>query len=128
MVSAASNNPHTVNQWFDTSAFAVPPAGIGRFGNAGRGIIQGPGWILANLGVAEVRAHGEVRHIPVGRLIPECAEPPNLGDPVSSADTGGVSTGNVLIANGNAGKITQTSLFPVAGSPRTGMMGFRWMF
>jgi hypothetical protein len=36
--------------------------------------------------------------------------------------------GNVVIANGNAGKIMQTPLFPVAGSPRTGMLGFRWMF
>jgi len=52
----------------------------------------------------------------------------NLGDPVASADTSGNSTGNVVVANGNAGRITQTSAFPIAGSPRTGMMGFRWMF
>jgi hypothetical protein len=33
--------PHTVNEWFDTSAFAAPSA-FGFFGNAGVGIIRGP--------------------------------------------------------------------------------------
>ena len=48
---------------------------------------------------------------------------PNLGDPVA-----GSGTGTVIVANANAGKITATHNFPVAGSPRTGQMGFRWMF
>jgi hypothetical protein len=34
-------NP-TVDRWFDPSAFAVPPAGSGRFGNSGRNILEGP--------------------------------------------------------------------------------------
>ncbi len=33
--------PHTVNQWFDPTAFSLPTAGT--WGNAGRGIINGPG-------------------------------------------------------------------------------------
>lgn len=30
------------SRWFDVSCFAIPAAGSGRFGNAGKGIIQGP--------------------------------------------------------------------------------------
>jgi hypothetical protein len=35
--------PHTRQQWFNTSCFVDVPAGVIRPGNAGRGIIQGPG-------------------------------------------------------------------------------------
>ena len=122
------NNAHTVNSWFDTTAFAVPAANSGRFGNAGRGIIQGPGWILANLGLQKSVRTEKLGTFQVVVSFQNVLNHLNLGDPVSSGDTSGVSTGNVVIANGNAGKITQTALFPVAGSPRTGMMGFRWMF
>ena len=34
-------NP-TVDRWFDVSAFAVPPANAGRFGNSGRNVLEGP--------------------------------------------------------------------------------------
>ena len=33
--------PHTVNQWFNPSAFSLPTAGT--WGNSGRGVINGPG-------------------------------------------------------------------------------------
>jgi hypothetical protein len=36
-------NQRTLNHWFDASAFAPPPANSGRFGNAGIGILEGPG-------------------------------------------------------------------------------------
>ncbi len=35
------SGPQTLTEWFNTSAFAIPP--IGKFGNAGNGIIRGPG-------------------------------------------------------------------------------------
>jgi hypothetical protein len=38
-----------IERWFDASAFAVPP--IGRFGNAGRGVIIGPCRQSLNLGL-----------------------------------------------------------------------------
>ena len=42
-----------VNNWFDySSCFSLPAAGAGRFGNAGRGIIEGPeGFWGVNLGL-----------------------------------------------------------------------------
>jgi hypothetical protein len=36
-----------VNRWFDTSCFAVPPAG--RFGNSGMNILEGPGMHVHNV-------------------------------------------------------------------------------
>jgi Carboxypeptidase regulatory-like domain len=37
------SDERTIDRWFDASAFVVPPANAGRFGNSGRGIIVGPG-------------------------------------------------------------------------------------
>jgi hypothetical protein len=41
-------------QYFNLAAFAPTPAGAGRFGNAGVGILQGPGTSAASLGLAKV--------------------------------------------------------------------------
>jgi len=41
-------------QYFNLAAFAPTPAGAGRFGNAGVGILQGPGTAAASLGLAKV--------------------------------------------------------------------------
>ncbi len=43
LVASSVGGPKTVQQWFNTSAFAAPAAGM--FGNAGRGILTGPGVI-----------------------------------------------------------------------------------
>ncbi len=37
-----SGAPHTVGQWFDTSAFKLVPSGQIRPGNAARGAVRGP--------------------------------------------------------------------------------------
>jgi outer membrane receptor protein involved in Fe transport len=42
-----NSGPHTPNQWFNTSAFVLQPAGT--FGNAGRGIIIGPGFFSVDM-------------------------------------------------------------------------------
>jgi hypothetical protein len=39
--------------YFNLAAFAPTPAGAGRFGNAGVGILQGPGTVTASLGLAK---------------------------------------------------------------------------
>src|SRR5581483_4108229 len=41
LVGDPNAGPHTVDQWFNTSAFQAVPAG-GGFGNAGRNIVRGP--------------------------------------------------------------------------------------
>ena len=40
--------------YFNLAAFAATPAGAGRFGNAGVGILEGPGTAAASLGLAKV--------------------------------------------------------------------------
>jgi hypothetical protein len=42
--------------WFNTSAFAIPP--FGSFGNAGRNILEGPGYSNVNLAL--------LKHVPLG--------------------------------------------------------------
>ncbi len=123
VVATSSNNPHTLNEWFDPSVFAAPPANAGRFGNAGRGTIEGPGWVLGNLGLQKTVRTEKFGSFRVVVSFQNVLNHTNLGDPVA-----GSGTGTVIVANGNAGKITQTALFPVAGSPRTGLLAFRWSF
>jgi hypothetical protein len=45
-----NNAPHTVQQWFNTSAFQTVPSGQYRDGNASNGCIVGPGYQDWNLG------------------------------------------------------------------------------
>jgi hypothetical protein len=39
--------------YFNAAAFAIPAAGVGRFGNAGVGILQGPGTAAVSMGLAK---------------------------------------------------------------------------
>jgi hypothetical protein len=48
LVKSSVAMPKTLGAWFDKTAFAIP--GNGLWGNAGRGIIQGPGYAIFNLG------------------------------------------------------------------------------
>ncbi len=49
----------SIAEWFNTSAFVAPPAGL--FGNAGRNIIEGPGSIVFDMAVTKVIPLGDVR-------------------------------------------------------------------
>jgi hypothetical protein len=46
----------TIERWFNTSAFVLPPSGA--FGDAGRNIVTGPGTLLLNMGLT--------RNVPLG--------------------------------------------------------------
>ena len=41
-VSVIPSGGQTIYNWVNLSAFAIPPANVGRFGNAGNNILQGP--------------------------------------------------------------------------------------
>ena len=50
-------NPYagqTSQNFFNINAFALPPTNAGRFGSCGVGILQGPGMINVNVGVAKM--------------------------------------------------------------------------
>jgi len=46
---ANANAPHTVAQWFDTTAFAVPSGGY--FGSSAKGVIKGPHVNVVDVGL-----------------------------------------------------------------------------
>ena len=47
------------NRWFNTDAFSLPP--FGTFGNAGRNIVEGPGYRNVNIGITKVVPVGPTR-------------------------------------------------------------------
>jgi hypothetical protein len=114
--------PHTVNQWFDPSVFTTPAAG--NFGNAGRGIIEGPGYVLLNLGVQKSVHFEKVGLLQFTASFQNALNHLNLGEPSGG---GGGATG-LVVNNANGGKITSSHIFPPAGSARTGQLGIRWNF
>jgi hypothetical protein len=115
--------PKTLNQWFDPNAFGTPANG--QWGNAGRGIIEGPGYILFNAGLQKTVRLERYGSLQVVMSFQNIMNHPNFGEP-----TGGGSPlpGQTVVNNANGGKITATAIFPPAGSPRTGQVGVRWSF
>jgi Carboxypeptidase regulatory-like domain len=60
-VSGAGSNPHTVNEWFDTSVYSVPAAGT--WGNAPHNSVWGPGRDNWNLSLYKNFVFNEARGI-----------------------------------------------------------------
>ncbi len=115
--------PHTLNQWFDPTAFGTPANGL--WGNAGRGIIQGPGYLLFNFGLQKTVRLEKWGSIQLLANFQNVLNHVNYGEP-----TGGGSPlqSQTTVNNANGGKITSTAVFPPAGSPRTGQLALRWNF
>jgi hypothetical protein len=111
-----------VSQWFDPSVFTTPASG--NFGNAGRGIIQGPGYALLNIGLQKTVRVEKLGMLQLVVSFNNALNHTNLGEPSGG---GGGATG-VVVNNANGGKITATHIFPPAGSARTGQVGLRWNF
>jgi len=115
--------PRTVNEWFDPNAFATPANGS--WGNAGRGIIEGPGYVLANLGLQKTVRLEKLGAVQVVMSFANVLNHTNLGEPSGG---GSPLPGQVVVNNANGGKITSTAIFPPAGAARTGQLGVRWSF
>jgi hypothetical protein len=114
--------PHTASQWFDPSVFTTPAAG--NFGSAGRGIIEGPGYVLLNLGLQKSVRFEKLGLLQFTASFQNALNHTNLGEPSAG---GGGATG-VVVNNANGGKIISSHIFPPAGSARTGQLGIRWSF
>jgi hypothetical protein len=82
----------TAQRWFDATAFALPgassaspltppPGPIGRFGNAGIGIIEGPGVWQEDMGLAKHFSVTERLKVQVFALATNVFNHPNLGNP-----------------------------------------------
>jgi hypothetical protein len=59
VVSTAYSAGRSHANYFNAAAFAPTPIGVGRFGNAGVGILEGPGTEAVSLGLGKVFAAGE---------------------------------------------------------------------
>ncbi len=94
-------------QYFNLAAFAPTPVGAGRFGNAGVGILQGPGTIAASFGVARVFPIRESVHLRFESSFTNILNHTNFAPPATQVDN--PSTFGVLSApqtSENAGNRT----------------------
>ncbi|MCS7026632.1 MAG: carboxypeptidase regulatory-like domain-containing protein [Bryobacteraceae bacterium] len=114
LVKEAISYPRTLTAWYDRSAFAIPQAG--RFGNAGRNIVQGPGYVIANFGVAKNLRFERAGSLQLAASFQNALNHVNFGQP------------NMTVTAPQGGTITSSHIFPAAGSPRTGQLSLRWMF
>lgn len=88
-----------VDRWFDASAFQLPPNG--RFGNAGRGIIVGPGRSVLNLGLFKRFAMGDGRWLRVQATATNALNSAVFGDPdMNISSPGSVGSIDSLVAGG----------------------------
>ena len=115
-VVAPLTYPETLTSWYDRGAFAVPPANAGRFGNAGRNIVEGPGYVIVNLGLAKNISFERVGRIQLAVSFQNVLNHVNYGQP------------NMTVNTSSGGAITSTHVFPPAGTPRTGQLSLRWSF
>jgi hypothetical protein len=96
----------TVNNWFNTSAFKIPgcpdsdpacanPANIGRFGDSGINILEGPGLVTQNLTLRKRFAITERLHFDLMATCGNLFNHPNFAIPSSTIDVpgAGVITG-----------------------------------
>ena len=88
----------------------------GRFGNAGRNIVEGPGYVIANFGVNKTIGMERWGQILLGASFQNIFNHVNYGQP------------NMTVNNAAGGVITSTHIFPPAGSSRTGQLTLRWRF
>jgi Carboxypeptidase regulatory-like domain/TonB dependent receptor len=85
------SNP-TPDDWFDINAFAPTPAGAGRIGNAGVGILEGPGTVTVAGGLSKSFAIAERVRMRFEATFTNLLNHPNFAPPatnVSSPETFG---------------------------------------
>ncbi len=116
VIKTVVDYPKTTAAWFDRTAFAAPPANAARFGNAARNSVQGPGYVIFNLGLAKTVRTEKLGAWQIGASFQNLLNHANLGQP------------NMTVNNVNGGVITSTHVFPPAGSPRTGQLSLRWSY
>ena len=92
------------NQWFDINAFVPTPAGAGRIGNAGVGILEGPGTIAVAGGLSKNFMLRERLKLRFEATFTNLLNHPNFAPPatgVSSPDTFGMTSSVQTGENGS---------------------------
>ena len=101
--------PETVAQWFNPAAFTPVPSGA--FGNAGRNILRGPGWVTFDLSVQRRVVMGSRANLTFRADVFNVFNRANFGLPVSN------------ISAANVGVIST-----LAGDPRVAQLSLRFGF
>jgi len=86
--------------YFNLAAFAPTPVGAGRFGNAGVGILEGPGTVAVSLGLAKVFAVTEKARLRFESTFTNVLNHTNFAPPATQIDN--TATFGVLSAPQNA--------------------------
>ena len=100
-------------QFFNPEAFAPTPIGAGRFGNAGVGILQGPGTQAVSLGLAKVLPITESVHLRFESTFTNVLNHTNFAPPATQVDN-----------TSTFGQLTAPTAAENAGN-RTGQLGLR---
>ena len=97
---ALSSSARSINEWFNTAAFAVPAPAA--YGNAGRNILRGPGLIDTDLALSRSFRWGstERRLIQIRSEFFNASNHTNLGLPVNSLDS--PAFGSIISARAGA--------------------------
>jgi hypothetical protein len=103
-------------QYFNLAAFAAPPANAGRFGNAGVGILQGPGTQAVSLGVSKVFPITEKVHLRFESTFTNALNHTNFAPPATQVDN-----------TATFGQLTAATTAENAGN-RTGQFALRLDF
>jgi hypothetical protein len=81
------DDQRTLERWFDTSAFVAPPAGIGRFGNSGVYILQGPGLNVFHFGTQKDVVFTERMRLKLEMTSTNFFKHPNFNNPAATIGT-----------------------------------------
>ncbi len=108
-ISGSQTRGQQINQFFNTAAFAKPPAGV-LYGNAGRGLILGPGAVNWNAAAMKEFRLLEGKSLQFRTDFFNVFNQVNLNNP------------NTTLTNGNFGRIT------AAGPPRMLQFGLKLYF
>jgi hypothetical protein len=99
LVGNPNSGPKTIKEWFNTSAFstAVP---AGTFGDAGRNIVEGPGYVDVDVAVQRTFTLPEKISMPVRFESFNVANKPNFYNPYgTSLEAGTSSFGSITQSN-----------------------------
>ena len=107
-------NP-TPQRYYDVTAFAAVPGGAGRFGNAGAGILKGPGTVAIAGGIGKTVRIGEVTRLRIEATFTNLPNHPNLLAP------------SAVVTNPRFGVLTTAQSSQNSGN-RTGQVGMRLEF
>jgi hypothetical protein len=86
VVSTNFTKGRTRQQYFNPAAFAPTPANAGRFGNAGVGILEGPGTEAVSLGLAKVFKVTEAVHMRFESTFTNVFNHTNFAPPATQID------------------------------------------